>query len=364
MTVLTVGSLTLLLVAGHEKPNLSANGGERYLPHSSNTMNPALEKLRAENIRKKELDTQAQLSAQQVQAITKLESRMVTAIESLIRYLNGKTTKTEVVNQLESIGTPDALKVVKAVNDMHSTLKKHKNTDLTKITAIMNGILKHVAQLPKELPTFEAKEAVSITNLPDFDSYFTKLEQAVAKLDVKPEVKVAPTPVTVEAPIVNVEQDFATLQKSLKEVVKAVQNIVIPEAPQVDLKSLEKQQETSNKLLQELIEKPGPTFNTDLPFQDSEGVIKRVTLVDGAVPITGSITASASTLADFSVNDIEEGTTSYFGKTKPDGTYLIQKVTDTSVSYATVTNNGAVTTYTDAWTNRATLTYGRFDQAF
>ena len=74
--------------------------------------------------------------------------------------------------------------------------------------------------------------------------------------------------------------------------------------------------------------------------------------------------ASASTLADFSVNDIDDGTTAYFGKTKPDGTWLVQKVTDTSVSYATVSNNGAVTSYTDAWTNKATLTYGRFDEAF
>lgn len=78
----------------------------------------------------------------------------------------------------------------------------------------------------------------------------------------------------------------------------------------------------------------------------------------------GSGGGSLATLADFSVNDIEDGTTSYFGKTKPDGTWLIQSVTDTSVAYATVSNNGAVTTYTDAWDGRATLTYGRFDEAF
>lgn len=71
-----------------------------------------------------------------------------------------------------------------------------------------------------------------------------------------------------------------------------------------------------------------------------------------------------ATSATYNVNDIEEGTTSYFGKTTSDGTYQIVKVTDTSVSYATATNNGAVTTYTDAWTNKATLTYGRFDEAF
>lgn len=88
------------------------------------------------------------------------------------------------------------------------------------------------------------------------------------------------------------------------------------------------------------------------------------------IPITGSITASASTLADFSENDreipddIDETTPCYKGLTKPDGTWLVIREAITSVTYATVSNNGAVTSYTDAWTNRATLTYGRFDEAF
>lgn len=86
--------------------------------------------------------------------------------------------------------------------------------------------------------------------------------------------------------------------------------------------------------------------------------------VGHALLISGTISASASTLADFSVNDIEEATTSYFGFTKPDGTWLIKELTDTSVAYATVSNNGAVASYTDAWTNRLTLTFGRFDEAF
>lgn len=327
-------------------------------------MNPALEKLRQDNIRKKELETQASLSATQVKAIKELESSMVQALSSLTRYLDGKVTKTQVVNQLEKIGTPDALKVMKAVNDMHSTLKKHKNTDLSEVTSLLKGMLKHVAQLPKELPTYEAKEAVSITNLPDFDSYYQKLEKAITGLDIKPQVNVEAPKVEVEAPVVNVEApDFTTLQKSLKDVIKAVESIVIPET-KVDLKSLEKKQQESNQLLQKLIDKPGPSFKTDLPFENSEGRLARVTLVDGAVPITGTINATPSTLADFSTNDLDEGATSYFGKTKPDGTWLVQRLTDTSVSYATVTNNGSVTTYTDAWTDRLTLTYGRFDQAF
>jgi len=82
---------------------------------------------------------------------------------------------------------------------------------------------------------------------------------------------------------------------------------------------------------------------------------------DNLVPLTSE---SFSGEPVYGTNDIEDGATSYFGKTTSDGTYQIIKLTATTVSYATITNNGAVTSYTDAWTNRATLTYGRYDEAF
>jgi hypothetical protein len=106
-------------------------------------------------------------------------------------------------------------------------------------------------------------------------------------------------------------------------------------------------------------------------YRDSTGKGVPVTLTStGSVPVTNpdgtniGSDGTAPTLADFSVNDIEEATTSYFGFTKPDGTWLVKELTNTSVAYATVSNNGAVTSYTDAWADRATLTYGRFDEAF
>lgn len=67
---------------------------------------------------------------------------------------------------------------------------------------------------------------------------------------------------------------------------------------------------------------------------------------------------------EFFTNDILGGAVTYVGKTQIDGAWMIQKVTDTVVSYATVTNNPSVATYSDAWTNKITLTYGRFDEAF
>lgn len=83
------------------------------------------------------------------------------------------------------------------------------------------------------------------------------------------------------------------------------------------------------------------------------------------VEVNGQTVVPVTTIDNsFNVNDIEDGATSYFGKTKTDGTWLVQSVTDTAVEYATITNNSDRETYAEAWTNRATLTYGRYDEAF
>ena len=72
----------------------------------------------------------------------------------------------------------------------------------------------------------------------------------------------------------------------------------------------------------------------------------------------------------FSGNDFEDvGTALYIGKESATGEWWLKKV-DTSVDgalptgHASVTNNPAITSYTSAWTNRATLTYGDFTGAF
>jgi hypothetical protein len=105
----------------------------------------------------------------------------------------------------------------------------------------------------------------------------------------------------------------------------------------------------------------------NLGHNTESNTLERIRTTNGAMHITGTITASASTLADFSINDSDNTTTAsteYFGFTKPDGTWLIKKSTATTMRYATETNNGSVTTYSDAWAAIATLTYGRFEEAF
>lgn len=71
----------------------------------------------------------------------------------------------------------------------------------------------------------------------------------------------------------------------------------------------------------------------------------------------------------FSVNDIEEAsaTVTYIGMEDSSGSWYIKQIdttTGTVFSHATVLNNAGVASYSAAWTDRATLTYGAYSTAF
>jgi hypothetical protein len=76
--------------------------------------------------------------------------------------------------------------------------------------------------------------------------------------------------------------------------------------------------------------------------------------------------SEAEILAEYQFQDLREASPlTYVGYMKNDGSWLFKKLdenTDLSMTYANVSNNAGVTTYADAFTNRATLTYENFDQ--
>ncbi len=277
------------------------------------------------------------------------QETILRAFSSFVDYLDNRVGKTEVVNQLKTIGTPDAMKVVDALNSLHETLKTHENTDLTEVTAIMQAVLDEAKLIPKELP--QLKDIV-IPEGVDYSNQFEAMIGAVESLEeaVKAQETTVQAPVVnVDAPVVKVDApDLKPLEKASQKLLDAIKGIVIPAQIQTDITPLLKEQKKTNKLLEEMPIGGGGGGGLTVPYE----------LIDGAVPVT------SGGVAAFQVNDIEDAATSYFGFTKTDGEYMIKEVTDTSVYYATISNNGAVTSYTDAWANRATLTYGRFDQAF
>lgn len=233
-----------------------------------------------------------QYTDQQVMAIQTQET-IVKSVKSLVEYLDNRTSKTQVVNQLREIGTPDALKVVSAVDSLHETLKTHKDTDLTELTGVVKELLDEARLIPKEHP--EEKEEQFI----DYTNQMTALLKAVQSVEsvVKEQKLVA------EAPIVNVPEtqvnveapDLKPLQSSIKDVVDAVKDIVIPEYT-TDNKEVEKLLKLSNKLLKELIDKPtskGGGGGLATPYVDANGIpYFPVADTTGSLPVSLKQTAT------------------------------------------------------------------------
>lgn len=220
----------------------------------------------------------------------------------------------------------------------------------------------------EQLVAINAKEAPEApdTSQPVIEA-ISKLEKAltsaVKAVDVKPVVNVP----KIDAPVVSVAPTDVTVDT--KEIAKILKTD-IPQAFDKAIKSIVMPKNDNSglvKLLKDLGEKLDDIDAGVRMKPQSPTSISINNTGSNPIPITGSITASASTLADFAFNDSDNTTTAsteYFGYTKPDGTWLIKKSTATTMRYATVTNNGSVTTYSDAWAAIATLTYGRFEEAF
>lgn len=246
--------------------------------------------LRQERLKKAELLAEQSRHTELVGVVKDQTATTIKAFNAFTKYVDRKITKTEVVNQLKQIGTPDAMKVMSAVNDMHSTLKKLKNTDLTPVAKLLEDLIGEVSQIPKESP--EVVESVEVNNLPDFDSYTTRIEDAVKALDVRPVVNVQAPQVTVKPADVHIEkQDFTTLEKALKQVVSAVENIVIPAQIPTDMTKVEKKLDTANKHLEKISNKSfgggGGSGGHTTPYVDADGkpvYVERE--ADGSVPVT------------------------------------------------------------------------------
>jgi hypothetical protein len=262
--------------------------------------------------------------------MTALEATFTSSIQSLAKYLDSKTTKTEVVNQLKEIGTPDALKVIPVLETIHATLQQHKNTDLSEVTGLLKKL---VAKPDKDIVIPEQKETVKVSNLADID--FTTLIKAVK--DIKTTVNVPQTKLTVEKP------DLKPLQDDLLRIVTAIQKIVIPEVPVTDLSKLEaesaktnKQLEEANKSLKKIVEKPmggGGGGGTGTSFKTSGGSLTYVELTAaGAVPVDIQDT-SPTTVVAFRTDVPTAGTRVQLGTNTVSGVVIQAPSTNTGLVY-------------------------------
>jgi len=184
-------------------------------------------------------------------AFIQTQETILKSFTSLVNYLDKKVTKAEVVNQLRSVGTPDALKVVGAVNRLHETMKTHENTDISPIVEVMNKVLAEAQKIPKELP-----KQVTPDKPHDYSNQLEAMISAVEAVEeaVKSQKTSVQAPVVnVDAPIVKVDApDFKPLEKASDKLLKAIQGIVIPEYVPTDIAPLLKEQKKTNKILMEL----------------------------------------------------------------------------------------------------------------
>ena len=288
-----------------------------------------------------------------VQSNLQTQEVVAKSFRSLVSYLENRISKTEVVNQLSSIDTPDVYAVVLALEELHNTLKTHENTDLTEVTNTMKGVLEEVSKLPKELPTFEQKDYVA-----QFDS-LTNAIKSVEKV-VKAQKLVAEAPkVTVEAPRITVEQNEVDisaleneLQTSRKEFTKAIKSIVIPET---DTKGIEKQLKSIDKLLNEFLDAPsggGGGGGRATPYETADGMPKFITVGDdGTIPVSVSGGTSPLNAYSYIQKDTTDTVYKYYGYADGNtaGAWAIKRIT---ISTNLAEYVKGTTGYTAAWTAR------------
>ena len=288
-----------------------------------------------------------------VQSNLQTQEVVAKSFRSLVSYLENRISKTEVVNQLSSIDTPDVYAVVLALEELHNTLKTHENTDLTEVTNTMKGVLEEVSKLPKELPTFEQKDYVA-----QFDT-LTNAIKSVEKV-VKAQKLVAEAPqVNVEAPRITVEQNEVDisaleneLQTSRKEFTKAIKSIVIPET---DTKGIEKQLKSIDKLLNEFLDAPrggGGGGGRATPYETADGMPKFITVGDdGTIPVSVSGGTSPLNAYSYIQKDTSDSTYKYYGYADGNtaGAWAIKRIT---ISTNLAEYVKGTTGYTAAWTAR------------
>jgi hypothetical protein len=285
---------------------------------------------------------------------TKTQEIIVKSISRLVDFMDNKVTKTEVVNQLREIGTPDVQKVVEAVNQLDSTIKSQEQTDLTEITKVLQEVLSEAKQIPK------SHNVIDIPEAQDYSGQLKALEstvQAVEKAIKAQELKVEAPVVNVPETQVNIEAvDLKPIEKSVsdssKEVVKAVKGIKIPE---LNTTPIEKLLQKTNKLLDEL-----PDL---MPSGGGGGGSSWVAVNEDGTPIplntvNGGLTTESVALAtriDDTADPIIYIGKAAIGSSTASAVWQITKLDTSSGLIKTWADSDS--SFNNVWDNRASLSY-------
>lgn len=316
--------------------------------------------LKANNELKANKAVEARRHFESIDASRATQKTILEAFKSLVAYLDNpqRVTKTSIVNQISSIGTPDALKVADAVKALHDTVKTHKNTDLSEIASLLKSVLKEVEQVPKN------HNKIDIPSPVDNTRQLIDLAEAIKAVDksIKEQKLIA------EAPIVNVPEtivkvpkvDFTPIkeeqEKTRKEFIKAVKGIILPE---FNIKPLESQLKKLNKLFDEFLDSvPSGSGGGGgiASYVDSNGIVNPVQKEpDGSIPVTVvSSSALKKTLIDkTTTTDVVYVGKADIGTATSSNAWLITKI-DKSSSPVSITYADAGA-FTAVWNDRADI---------
>lgn len=292
--------------------------------------------------------------AQLIKASEQTQEAVAMSALKIIEFLANHTSRTEVVNQLKSVSTPDVDKVVAAVESLSETIKSQEEVDLSEITKVMNGVLEQVSALPKTMP--EIPVPVDTTEqLQTLTAAVKAVEEAIKGQETNVEAPV----VNVPAPNVNVEApDLKPALKDLEKALKAaISGIQIPEQTPTDISPIVKEQEKSNKLLKQIVDKPissgGGGAGRATPYQDAAEVPQFVTLnPDSSVP-TGSV--DLATQIDNSSTPIVYIGKAPIGSSTSSAVWQIAKLDTTSGLVKTWADGNA--SFDNVFDDRTSLTY-------
>lgn len=276
----------------------------------------AIHEQRAQAVQQKVSKTEARLSQ------LELQETIVKVVKSLVDFLDGHTSKTVVINQLQDFATSqDSQKVVSALDSLHETLKTHKNTDISPLTEVMNKVLREVKSLPKDKLKLPEQKFVDYSEaIADLSIAIKAVEEAVKSQ----ETTVKAPDVNVKAPVVKVDApNLKPLEKAFKT---AISGIKIPENQPTDIKPIVDEQKKQTKLLKEIRDTPsGGGFGGgggSWVAVNEAGIPQPVQLDNGAVKI---ITAALA------LRKFASGTDIYIAESAPgvsqsDPYWRIQKI--------------------------------------
>jgi hypothetical protein len=292
---------------------------------------------------------------EQLLKLSQVERSMVSAIQQLVRFLDGKTTKTEVINQLKSISTPDVDKVVTALKGLDQTVVKNK-VDLSPLEKVLTSILNEQKKSLKEIKFPEQKDTVKVSNLKELD--LTPFVEAVKSLKFeapKVDVKVPQTKINVEKP------DLKPLQSTLLQIVTTLERQKFPEPIKTDLTKVEDELKDSNKKLDQAnkhleeitkIRSSGGGGGSGTSFKNSSGNLTYVQInPDGSIPTNSP--AQASRLDDSNDPILYIGKAPV-GSDESDPVWQIAKL-DTSSGL--IKTWASTAQFNQVWNDRTTLTY-------